>query len=45
VKSAEVVVQADSIEEAMEMVDILDSDGSIEMIATYYDMNTNMLLN
>jgi hypothetical protein len=45
VKSAEVVVKAESLEMALEMVDMLDSDGSIELQAEYYDVNTNMLLN
>lgn len=45
VKSAEVVVKAESLEIALEMVDMLDSEGAIELNAEYYDVNDNMLLN
>lgn len=45
VKSADVVIEAESLEVAMEMVDLLDIQGELDLIATYYDLNSNMTLN
>ena len=44
VKWVEVNVDASSVEEAMDMVDALDSEGSLEMVANYYD-ESDVLLN
>jgi len=45
VKSVEVDVPTNDPEEAMNIVDAMDSDGSLELIAEYFDVSTGEQLN
>lgn len=45
VKTVEVEVDTDNPEEAMNMVDAMDAEGSLELIAEYFDVATDEQLN
>lgn len=45
VKTVEVEVDTDDVEEAMGIVDQMDSEGSLELLAEYYNAETDELLN
>ncbi len=45
VKWVEVEVETDDPAEAMDMVDAMDSDGSLELMADYYNAETDEQLN
>ena len=45
VKTVEVEVDTDDVEEAMDIVDQMDSEGSLELLAEYYNAETDELLN
>lgn len=45
VKWVEVEVETDDVAEAMDMVDAMDSDGSLCMQADYYNAETDEQLN
>lgn len=45
VKTVEVEVDADNAADAMDIVDQMDSEGTLEMVAEYFDVETDELLN
>jgi hypothetical protein len=45
VKTTEVEVDTDDIHEALEIVDQMDSEGALELIAEYFNAETDELLN